>query len=103
VVLPVGDKFVDYAKKVAQNLNNSEIRASVDERNEKIGKKIRDSELQKIPYMLIVGEKEENSETVSVRKQGEGDLGTMSAQQFAEIIAAEIREKLGRLRNESLT
>ncbi len=103
VVLPVGEKFVDYAKKVAQNLNNSEIRASVDERNEKIGKKIRDSELQKIPYMLIVGEKEENSETVSVRKQGEGDLGTMSAKQFAEIIAAEIREKLSRLRKESLT
>ncbi len=100
VVLPVGEKFVDYAKKVAQNLNNSEIRASVDERNEKIGKKIRDSELQKIPYMLIVGEKEENSETVSVRKQGEGDLGTMTTLQFAEHIAAEIHEKLNRLKTE---
>jgi threonyl-tRNA synthetase len=98
VVLPVGEKFIEYAKKVAQNLNNSEIRASVDERNEKIGKKIRDSELHKIPYMLIVGEKEENDQTVSVRKQGVGDLGTMSVQEFADLITGEIREKLSRLK-----
>lgn len=97
-VLPVGDKFIDYAKKVAQNLNNSDIRASVDERNEKIGKKIRDSELQKVPYMVIVGEKEELAGNISVRKQGEGDLGSMSTQEFADLIAGEIKEKLARLK-----
>lgn len=95
VVLPVGEKFTDYAKKVAQNLKNSDIRASVDERNEKIGKKIRDNELQKIPYMLIVGEKEEITETVSVRRQGEGDLGSMTLSEFAELIAGEVKEKTG--------
>lgn len=97
IVLPVGEKFTDYAKKVAQNLKNSDIRASVDERNEKIGKKIRDSELQKIPYMIIVGEKEENTETISVRRQGEGDLGTMTLQEFAGVIEGEIKEKLARI------
>lgn len=97
VVLPVGEKFTEYAKKVAQNLKNSDIRASVDERNEKIGKKIRDSELQKIPYMLIVGEKEENDETVSVRRQGEGDLGSMTVREFGELIEGEIKEKLAHL------
>jgi len=99
-VLPVGEKFTDYAKKVAQNLKNSDIRASVDERNEKIGKKIRDSELQKVPYMVIVGEKEENTETVSIRRQGEGDLGTMTLQEFVGMIEGEIKEKLARLNKE---
>jgi len=71
-------------------LNNSEIRALVDERSEKTGRKIRDAELKKIPYMLIVGEKEENDGTVSVRKQGEGDVGTFTVEEFAGMVNVEI-------------
>ena len=72
-------------------LNNYEIRAKIDNRNEKTGKKIRDAELQKTPYMLIVGEKEESENNVSVRKQGEGDLGIFSIEDFANIINDEIK------------
>ncbi|HAS35377.1 MAG TPA: threonine--tRNA ligase, partial [Flavobacteriales bacterium] len=75
-------------------LNNYDIRALVDERAEKIGRKIRDAEIQKIPYMLIVGEKEMNEGTVSVRRQGEGDLGTMEIEAFAKLVNEEIEAKL---------
>lgn len=94
VILPVSDKFVDYAKKVAQFVKNYDLRASIDERSEKIGKKIRDAELQKVPYMLIVGEKEEAEGSVSVRRQGQGDLGSMSIESFVELVESEIKEKL---------
>ena len=90
VVLPISEKFNDYARKVARELAKHDVRAIVDERNEKIGKKIRDNELKKIPYMLIVGEKEAENEEVSVRKQGEGDKGTMKIINFAEEINAEV-------------
>ena len=90
VVLPIIEKFNDYARKVARELAKHDVRAIVDERNEKIGKKIRDNELKKIPYMLIVGEKEAENGEVSVRKQGEGDKGTMKIINFAEEINAEV-------------
>lgn len=93
-ILPISEKYVDYAKKVAQVLDNSEIRALVDERNEKTGKKIRDAELMKVPYMLIVGEKEEADNSVSVRKHGQGDLGTYSLSDFVTLIAEETKKQL---------
>jgi len=93
-ILPISEKYLDYAKKVAQLLENSEIRALVDERNEKTGKKIRDAELMKVPYMLIVGEKEEAENSVSVRKHGQGDLGTFSMEDFISHIIEETRKQL---------
>ncbi len=82
VVLPISERFNDYAKEIVQKLREKDIRGSVDERNEKIGRKIRDAEVGKTPYMLLVGEKEVESNTVSVRKKGEGDLGTMNLDEF---------------------
>jgi threonyl-tRNA synthetase len=92
-ILPISEKYNDYAKKVLELLKNYDIRGLVDDRNEKIGKKIRDTELQKIPYMLIVGEKEEAENVVSVRKQAEGDLGSFSVEGFAKIIQTEIETR----------
>ncbi|NSW44276.1 MAG: threonine--tRNA ligase [Bacteroidales bacterium] len=94
VILPISEKFNNYAKKVENLLNNYDIRTLVDDRNEKIGKKIRDNELKRIPFMLIVGEKEEETETISVRKQGEGDKGSMTVADFAHFIQSEINETL---------
>ncbi len=99
VVLPISEKYNDYAKKVSDFLNIYDIRTVVDERNEKIGRKIRDNELKHIPYLLIVGEKEAESETVSVRRQGEGDKGTMTNKEFAEFINKEVRDQLSELYN----
>ena len=82
IILPVTEKVNNYAEKLCKYLNNSEIRTSIDDRNEKIGKKIREAELKKIPYMLIVGEKEEADDSVAVRKHKEGDLGTLSVEAF---------------------
>lgn len=93
-LLPISEKYNDYAKKVLELLNNYDIRGLVDERNEKIGKKIRDTELKKVPYMLIVGEKEEAENTVSVRKQAEGDIGSFSIEEFAKIIHDEIANRV---------
>ena len=81
-ILPISEKYNDYCQKVLKYLNNHDIRGFVDDRNEKIGKKIRDSEVQKIPFMLIIGEQEADNESVSVRKHKEGDLGTMSQDEF---------------------
>jgi threonyl-tRNA synthetase len=86
IILPISEKYQKYAEKVSQFLKNSDIRALIDERNEKTGKKIRDAELKKIPYMLIVGEREEEEGTVSVRKRGQGDLGAFSLEQLAKAI-----------------
>ncbi|MGZ4038029.1 MAG: threonine--tRNA ligase, partial [Bacteroidia bacterium] len=85
-VLPISEKYNDYAKKVLSLLNISDIRGLVDDRNEKIGKKIRDNELNKIPYMLVVGEKEEAEGMVAVRQHGKGDVGVMSVSDFAKLI-----------------
>jgi threonyl-tRNA synthetase len=81
-ILPISEKYNDYSQKVLKYLNNHDIRGFVDERNEKIGKKIRDSEVQKVPYMLIIGEQEANNESVAVRKHKEGDLGAMDLEAF---------------------
>ncbi|MCK5208231.1 MAG: threonine--tRNA ligase [Cyclobacteriaceae bacterium] len=94
IVLPISEKYHNYAEKVLNLLNNSEIRALVDERSEKTGRKIRDAELKKIPYMLIVGEKEDNEGTVSVRRQGEGDLGSFTIEEFVKMINDEIEHLL---------
>ena len=91
-ILPVSEKYNEYAKEIAQFLEISDIRALVDDRNEKIGRKIRDAEITKIPYMLIVGEKEATSGELSVRRHGEGDLGTMTKEAFVESIEKEISE-----------
>ncbi|MGL4908495.1 MAG: threonine--tRNA ligase [Bacteroidales bacterium] len=94
VILPISEKFNDYAEKVAAQLNDAGVRTTVDSRNEKIGKKIRDNELQHIPYLLIVGEKEASDNTLAVRRQGQGDQGTMHIPQFVEYINKEIEELL---------
>ena len=94
IVLPVSEKFNDYAQKVSEFLNNSDIRGLVDERNEKVGKKIRDAELNKFPFMLIVGDKESEQNTVSVRQRGKGDLGELTLIGFAEIVNKEIENEL---------
>ncbi len=94
VILPISEKFNDFAKKVSDFLNNYDIRTQIDDRNEKIGRKIRDNELKRIPYLLIVGEKEVETNTVSVRKQGEGDKGSMSIDEFAKLINKEVEQIL---------
>ena len=94
VVLPISEKYNDYAKKVCELLNNYDIRASVDERNETIGKKIRENELKRIPFLLVVGEKEEAGGTVSVRRQGEGDKGSMTPEEFAAKVNEEVKNMI---------
>lgn len=94
VILPVSEKYNDYAQKVLELLNNSDIRGFVDERNEKVGKKIRDAELSKYPFMLIVGEKEAESETISVRQRGKGDLGVLNPEAFAALVQGEMKQEL---------
>jgi threonyl-tRNA synthetase len=94
VILPVSEKYNDYAGKVLQLLNNSDICTLIDERSEKLSKKIRDNELKRIPYLLVVGEKEEQSGTVAVRKQGEGDKGIMTSEEFVNFINNEIKKEI---------
>ncbi len=94
VILPISEKFNDYAHQVAQQLDEQDIRVSVDDRNEKIGRKIRDNELKRIPYLLIVGEKEMEAGVVAVRKQGEGDQGTKTVNAFAVDINAEVEKMM---------
>ncbi len=94
VILPISDKFNDYASNVLEILNNSDICTLIDDRSEKIGKKIRDNELKRIPYLLVIGEKETENGTVSVRKQGEGDKGTMKTEEFIDFIRSEIKREL---------
>jgi len=94
VILPISEKFNDYAGKVLEILNNSDICTLIDDRSEKIGKKIRDNELKKIPYLLIIGEKEVENETIAVRKQGEGDKGTMKIEEFVKFINSEIKKEI---------
>ena len=93
-ILPISEKYHDYAEKVLKLLKNYEIRSEIDYRSEKTGRKIRDAEVQRVPYMLIVGEKEEQSQTVSVRKQGDGDKGSMSIDNLIEMITNEVQNAL---------
>jgi threonyl-tRNA synthetase len=94
VILTISEKYNDYAGKVLDFLNNSDICTLIDDRSEKIGKKIRDNELKRIPYLLIIGEKEVENGTIAVRKQGEGDKGSMKIKEFAEFIAKEIDKEI---------
>ena len=94
VVLPISEKYNDYAKEVADKLAQFDVRAIVDDRNEKIGRKIRDNELKRIPYLLIVGENEMNEGKISVRKQGEGDQGVMTPEEFATLVNDKIKEMM---------
>jgi threonyl-tRNA synthetase len=94
VILPISDKFNDYAGKVLEILNNSDICTLIDERSEKIGKKIRDNELKRIPYLLIIGKKEVENGTIAVRKQGEGDKGSMKIDEFVSFINSEIKKEI---------
>ncbi|MCD6661226.1 MAG: threonine--tRNA ligase [Lentimicrobium sp.] len=91
IILPISEKYLDYSKKLLNILNNYEIRGLIDERSEKAGRKIRDAEVKKIPFMLVVGEKEEAENTVSVRRHGQGDLGTFSIEAFAEMVNNEVK------------
>ena len=92
-ILPISDKFMEYAENVLNKLKNADIRAEIDDRSEKIGKKIRDAELAKIPFMLVIGEREMNEEKISVRRQGKGDLGSKNLDEFIEIVKEEIKSK----------
>ena len=94
VVLPISEKFNDYAEKVVEYLNQNDVRAQIDDRNEKIGRKIRDNELKRIPYLLIVGEKESAEGLVSVRAQGEGDKGQMTMEAFKDFILGVVKEEI---------
>jgi threonyl-tRNA synthetase len=97
IVLPISEKYQEYAKKVFNLLNNSEIRTLIDDRNEKAGKKIRDAELMKVPFMLVVGEREESEGTVSVRKHGHGDLGPQKIEDFIKLVENEVKIELGEI------
>jgi threonyl-tRNA synthetase len=92
-ILPISDKFLPYAQSISEKLKKSDLRAEVDDRNEKIGKKIRDTELMRVPYMLVVGEKEMNENAVAVRRQGKGDTGIKPVDEFMAEIMAEIKER----------
>ena len=94
VVMSLSEKYNDFAKKVCELFNNYEIRAAIDDRNETIGKKIRENEMKRIPYLLIVGEKEAEAGTVSVRKQGGVNVGTMKIEEFVKLIKDEIYQQL---------
>ena len=93
MILPVSEKYHEHAEKLNEMLKRNEIRTLIDMRSEKIGRKIRDAEMKKVPYMLIVGEKEMNENTVSVRKHGQGDLGSMSAEEFVAFIDKQVKEE----------
>ena len=93
-ILPISENYNEYAENLLQLLNNYDIRGFVDDRNEKIGKKIRESEMSKVPFMLIIGEKEASNNEVSVRKRGEGDLGTMSVESFAQLLNKAVENEL---------
>jgi threonyl-tRNA synthetase len=97
IVLPISEKYTEYAKKVLSLLNNSEIRGRIDDRNEKAGKKIRDADLSKVPYMLVVGEREEAEGSVSVRKHSQGDLGPQKLEEFISFIKEEVNKELGNI------
>jgi threonyl-tRNA synthetase len=94
-ILPISEKFNSYAEKVSEFLNNYDIRGFVDDRNEKIGKKIRDAEMNKTPFMLIVGEQEFEQQTIAVRQRGKGDLGVMKTHDFIDLVNKKVNEELG--------
>ncbi|MBA2746027.1 MAG: threonine--tRNA ligase, partial [Flavisolibacter sp.] len=92
-ILPISDKFMEYAKSLLNKLKKADIRAEIDDRSEKIGRKIRDTEMLRVPYMLVVGEKEVNEGKVSIRRQGIGDLGSKDVDTFLNEVVEEVRER----------
>jgi threonyl-tRNA synthetase len=92
-ILPISDKFLSYATEVKAKLRKVGVRVEIDERQEKIGKKIREAELSRVPYMLVLGEKEMNENTLSIRRQGKGDMGQLPVDEFIRNIVSEIEEK----------
>jgi len=92
-ILPISDKFIDYANDVRGKLRAAGVRVEIDERSEKIGKKIREAELSRVPYMLVIGEKEVNEGKVAIRRQGKGDVGTQTIEEFINTITAEIKNR----------
>ena len=96
VILPISEKYQQYAEEVMQQLSERDIRVTIDDRNEKAGRKIRDAEVSKVPFMIIVGEKEEQNHTVSVREHGVGDQGAMSVDDFIALINNRINDELAR-------
>ena len=92
-ILPISDKFMSYAQEVYKALKKAGVRVEIDDRSEKIGKKIRDTELMKVPYMLVIGEKEMNEGQLAIRRQGKGDIGTVALNSFIESIKEEILER----------
>jgi threonyl-tRNA synthetase len=94
IILPISDDYLDYAKKVCEELKDKNLRVSVDERNEKVGYKIREAETQKTPYMLIVGKEEVANDSIAVRQRKKGDLGKLSLDDFVQKIGHEIDEKI---------
>ena len=94
IIIPVSDKYTDYANRVAAELDAADIRCEVDNRNETLGRKIRDNQLKRVPYMLVVGEKEAATGEVSVRKSGEGDLGSMKIANFAQHLTDEVNKMI---------
>ncbi len=93
-ILPISDKFMDYANTILETLKKADIRAEIDDRSEKIGRKIRDTEIAKVPYMLVIGEKEMNEGKVAIRRQGKGDIGVKLIDEFVQEIAAEIKDRV---------
>ncbi|MFZ1453623.1 MAG: threonine--tRNA ligase, partial [Ferruginibacter sp.] len=93
-ILPISDKFMDYANTILETLKKADIRAEIDDRSEKIGRKIRDTEIAKVPYMLVIGEKEMNEGKVAIRRQGKGDIGVKLIGEFVQEIAAEIKDRV---------
>ena len=91
--MPISDKFLDYSNEVKAKLRAVGIRVEIDERSEKIGKKIREAELSRVPYMLVIGEKEMNENKLSIRRQGKGDAGTQTVTEFIEAVVTEINER----------
>ena len=91
-ILPISEKFADYAEQVHKRLQEQDIRGAVDHRDEKIGRKIRDAEVRKVPYMLIVGEKEQQENLISLRQHGQGDQGSMSIEEFAAMFQKQISD-----------
>jgi threonyl-tRNA synthetase len=97
IILPISEKYHDYAEKVLKFLNNSDIRTLIDSRAEKIGKKIRDAELKRIPYLLVVGEREVESGLISIRKQGQGDQGSIKPEEFVALVNKEIEAQIAEI------
>lgn len=93
-ILPISDKFMGYAQTILESLKNADIRADLDDRSEKIGKKIRDTEIARVPYMLVIGEKEMNEQKIAVRRQGKGDLGSQNPDEFITAVKKEIKNRI---------